>query len=45
MNRDVAGGIAIPPGYGLALSYVGLAGTTPLFAPVAEWFELESDNG
>ena len=43
VNRDIGGRIAIPPGQGLAISVLGLAGTTPLWAPFAEWVELEVD--
>lgn len=42
-NREIKGGIALRPGYGLALNVLGLAGTTPLFAPFAEWIELDTD--
>lgn len=42
-NRQIAGGIAIPPGYGLALCVLGLAGTSPLYAPFAEWIEADTD--
>lgn len=44
VNRDVRGGLALPPGYGLGLVVVGLAGTSPLWAPFAEWVELETEN-
>lgn len=42
-NRNIAGRIAIPPGACLGLNLVTLAGTTPLYAPFAEWVELETD--
>ena len=42
-NRGVAGRIAIQPGQGLGLYVLTPAGTTPLFAPFAEWVELETD--
>ncbi len=42
-NRGVAGRIAIQPGQGLALYTLTPAGSTPLFAPFAEWVELETD--
>jgi hypothetical protein len=44
INRNVAGKIVVPPGYGLALATLALAGTTPLFIPVLEWYEAKSDN-
>jgi hypothetical protein len=43
VNRILDGRIVIPPGQGLALAVVALAGTTPLFGPIAEWVELETD--
>lgn len=43
VNRNIQGGIAVPPGYGLALAVVAPAGTTPLFAPFAEWIEVDTD--
>lgn len=43
-HRNLAGAIAVPPGFGLGLAVVAPAGTTPLFAPFARWVELESDN-
>lgn len=42
-NRSLAGGLIVPPLWGLALNVVGLAGTTPLFAPFATWVEIETD--
>lgn len=42
-NRSLAGRLAIPPQMGLGLAVVAPAGTTPLYAPFAEWVELESD--
>lgn len=42
-RRDLAGAIAIPPGYGLALDVLAPAGTAPLFAPFARWIEQETD--
>lgn len=42
-NRSIQGRLAVPPGQGLALAVVGLAGTTPLFAPFASWCEIETD--
>ena len=44
MSAPLRGSIALPPGYGLGLAVIGLAGTNPLWAPVAEWVELETDN-
>lgn len=44
INTEVQGRIAIPPFYGLGITVVALAGTTPLFAPIAEWIEQEVDN-
>lgn len=44
VNRGIGGRICLPPGFGLALCVVGLAGTSPKYAPFAEWTELESDN-
>lgn len=35
--------IAVNPGYGLGLAVLAPAGTTPLYLPLAEWVELESD--
>lgn len=37
------GKIIIPPKQGLALVVFSAAGTTPLFLPMVEWVELESD--
>lgn len=35
--------LAIPPGSGLALAVMAPVGTTPLYLPLVEWIELESD--
>jgi hypothetical protein len=43
-RRDLAGGLAIPPNWGLALAMVGATGTGALFAPFATWVELETDT-
>jgi hypothetical protein len=43
INRGIAGRIAIQPGFGLGLAVVAPAGTTPLFAPMAEGILAESD--
>lgn len=43
VNREIQGRIAVPPGYGLGLAVLALAGTTPLFAPIAEWSEVATD--
>lgn len=43
INRDVEGNVILPPGVCLGLSVLAPAGTTPLYLPVAEWAEIESD--
>lgn len=43
-HRNLQGRIAIPPGYAMGLAVVAPAGTTPLFAPFAQWVELATDN-
>lgn len=43
-NRNVEGAIEIRPGQSLGLAVVSPAGTSPLFAPFAQWVELASDN-
>lgn len=43
-RRDLAGKIAVPPGYGLGLAALALAGTNPKYAPFAQWVELETEN-
>lgn len=35
--------VAVPPGQGLAIAVLAPAGTTPLYLPLAEWIELETD--
>lgn len=42
-NRNIGGSIAVPPGQGLGLAVVAPAGTSPLFAPFAQWVEIETD--
>ena len=42
-HRNLQGRIAVPPQQGLALAVVAPAGTSPLFAPFATWFETEAD--
>lgn len=42
-NRVLDGSIIIPPNSGLGLAVVAPAGTTPLFAPFAQWVEIEAD--
>lgn len=43
-NRQINGRIIVRPGQGLSLNVIGLAGTTPLWAPFAQWLEYKSDN-
>ncbi len=43
-NRNVNGRLVIPPRCGLALAVLGLAGSTPLFAPFASWYEVTVPN-
>jgi hypothetical protein len=35
--------LAVNPGFGLGLAVLAPAGTTPLYLPIAEWVELETD--
>lgn len=35
--------ISVNPGYGLGLAVLAPAGTSPLYLPIAEWVELETD--
>jgi hypothetical protein len=42
-DRLKAGRIIIPPQMGLGLAVLAPAGTTPLYLPIAEWLELETD--
>lgn len=44
VNRQVAGRVALAPGMSLGLAVLAPAGTTPLYLPVAEWIELETDQ-
>lgn len=44
VNRALDGRFAVQPGQGLALAVLALAGTTPLFVPLAEWIEQETDT-
>lgn len=39
-NRNIRGAICLPPGFFLGLAVVSPAGTSPLFAPFAQWEEL-----
>lgn len=43
VNRVLNGDILLPPNMGLGLSVLALAGTTPLFGPLAEWSEYAAD--
>lgn len=43
LNTEVNGRVAVQPGQSLGLVVLALAGTTPLFLPIAEWIEQESD--
>jgi hypothetical protein len=42
-NRQLEGRIALPPGFSLGLAVLAPAGTTPLYLPIAEWIEQETD--
>lgn len=42
-NDNLKGTLVIPPLRGLALSVVAPTGTTPLYAPMAQWTEVELD--
>lgn len=42
-NRITDGRLQIPPQRGLALVVLAPAGTTPLYLPIAEWIEIETD--
>jgi hypothetical protein len=39
----VAGRLIVPPLRGLALAVIAPTGTTPLYAPMGEWVEIEAD--
>jgi hypothetical protein len=43
INRSVDARCAVQPGYSLGLAVLAPAGTTPLYLPIAEWLEQESD--
>lgn len=43
LNTELQGRVILPPGLSLGLVVLALAGTTPLFLPIAEWVEGESD--
>lgn len=43
LNTEVNGRISVQPGQSLGLAVLALAGTTPLFLPIAEWVEVEAD--
>ncbi len=44
-NWEIRGRIALQPLHGLAMITYGATGTTPLFAPCAQWVELNSTMG
>ncbi len=44
-NWEIRGRIALQPLHGLAMITYGAAGTSPLFAPCAQWVELPSNLG
>jgi hypothetical protein len=43
INRAIEGKVVVPPLQGLALAVLAPAGTTPLYLPVGDWEEAESD--
>lgn len=43
INRQIDGRVAVPPGFSLGLAVLAPAGTTPLYLPIAEWVEQETD--
>jgi hypothetical protein len=43
INRLAVGSIVIPPLSGLGYAVLAPAGTTPLYLPLADWVEVESD--
>lgn len=43
VSYEVRGRIILPPGASLGINVYGAAGTTPLFAPIASWYEVESN--
>ncbi len=44
-NYEVRGRVALQPLHGLAMYMAGAAGTSPLFAPCAQWVEIASNCG
>ena len=42
-NRGLDGRLAVSPGWSLGLVVLAPAGTTPLYLPLAEWVEVETD--
>lgn len=44
INRQLEGRVLLGPGQSLGLVVLAPAGTTPLYLPVAEWMELETDQ-
>lgn len=42
MHRDKQGRLAIPPGSALGLAVIAPAGTSPLYAPFAQWTEQQA---
>lgn len=45
VNRSLKGSIALQPNQGLGIAVYSPTGTSPLFVPVAEWYELETSMG
>ena len=43
VNYDLRGRLIVPPGQGLGIVVYSGAGSSPLFAPMACWFEVELD--
>lgn len=44
VDSEVRGRIILPPGNSLGLAAFGATGTTPLFAPIARWYEVPMTN-